>query len=391
MPSKFRVIKYRGWMYAEWRENGVQRRKALRTRDRESAQQTLKSFVDAYEVANRPDPVTVEFCWHGYRETLKGRPAFFTMGFEARSLLVHLGQHQAAAINEEDCKAYAEKRRLGGIKDGTIWTELGRLRSALKWAERKNLIVKAPAIYRPPIPQPRDLRLTRGQAAHFLSACTMPHARLFVIIALTTGTRMSALLELTWDRVDFDGKTINLKDPTRPQTKKGRAVVPINRTLMGALQEARTGALTPFVIEWAGRPVKSMKRSLASAGRRCGLPWVTAHVLRHTAACLMAERGVSMDRIAAMLGHSDSRVTSRVYARFAPDFLRDAAEALEIDIFPPKETKPNLIKKWKRTLDDYAVPSINAKGGHARALAMSPEQRTEVAKRGAAARWKKER
>jgi integrase len=106
----------------------------------------------------------------------------------------------------------------------------------------------------------------------------------------------------------------------------------MNRTAAAALQEARAGALTPFVIEWAGRPVKSVKRSLASAGRSCGLPWVTANVLRHTAACLMAERGVSMDRIAAMLGHSDSRVTSRVYAKFAPDFLRDAADALEIDL-----------------------------------------------------------
>src|SRR6202035_5271412 len=139
------------------------------------------------------------------------------------------------------------------------------------------------------------------------------------------------LLGLEWDRVDFGGKTINLHDPTRPRTKKGRAVVPINRTLMAALQEARTGALTPYVIEWNGKPVKSIKHALARAGQRCGLPWVSAHVLRHTAACLMAECGVSMDRIAAMLGHSDSRITARVYAKFSPDFLRDAAEALEID------------------------------------------------------------
>jgi hypothetical protein len=32
MQPKFRVVLYRGWFYAEWRENGVQRRRALRTK-----------------------------------------------------------------------------------------------------------------------------------------------------------------------------------------------------------------------------------------------------------------------------------------------------------------------------------------------------------------------
>jgi integrase len=331
MCPKFRCVLYRGWYYAEWRENGVQRRKALRTRDRESAEQTLKSFAAAYEIANRPEVITVEFCWNGYRETLAGRPSFATMGFEGRSTLPFFGHMRAEAITGDDCRDYGRKRQMENRRDGTIWTELGRLRSALKWAERKNLIAKAPAIYRPPVPPPRDLRLSRDEAVSFLSACHMPHVRLFVLLAITTGARSGALLGLKWDRINFEGKTIDLHDPALARTHKGRPTVPMNRTAAAALQEARAGALTPFVVEWAGRPVKSMKRSLASAGRRCGLPWVTAHVLRHTAACLMAERGVSMDRIAAMLGHSDSRVTSRVYAKFSPDFLRDAADALEID------------------------------------------------------------
>jgi len=99
---------------------------------------------------------------------------------------------------------------------------------------------------------------------------------------------------------------------------------------MAALQEAKMGALTDFVVEWNGKPVKSIKTGLQAAGRRCGLPWVTAHIFRHSAASWMAEAGIGMDRIAAFLGHSDSRITSRVYAKFSPDYLRDAAEALEI-------------------------------------------------------------
>ena len=42
--------------------------------------------------------------------------------------------------------------------------------------------------------------------------------------------------------------------------RKERATVPMNDKLHEALQDAKSGALTPFVIEWAGRPVKSIKR-----------------------------------------------------------------------------------------------------------------------------------
>jgi integrase len=57
---------------------------------------------------------------------------------------------------------------------------------------------------------------------------------------------------------------------------------------------------------------------------------VTPHDLRHTAAVWMAADGVSMGKIAQYLGHSDSRITEKVYARFAPEHLRDAASALEL-------------------------------------------------------------
>jgi integrase len=43
----------------------------------------------------------------------------------------------------------------------------------------------------------------------------------------------------------------------------------------------------------------------------------------------MAEADVSMDKIAQMLGHTSPRLTFKVYARFSPSFMADAAAALE--------------------------------------------------------------
>lgn len=183
---------------------------------------------------------------------------------------------------------------------------------------------------RPERPPPRDKRLTRAEARRFLDACDLPHVRLFVTLAITTAARMGAILDLTWDRIDLDRGLIHLNDPERRRTNKGRATVAMNQMARQALTEARQGSTTRHVVEWGGRKVTSVKKALRGAGARCGLPWVTAHVFRHSAATWMAEDGVPMAEIAQFLGHSDSRLTERVYARFSPSYLSKAAASLEL-------------------------------------------------------------
>jgi integrase len=111
------------------------------------------------------------------------------------------------------------------------------------------------------------------------------------------------------------------------------------RTARAALQEARQGALTPWVIEWAGKPVKSVKRGLRVAAQRAGLEHVSPHDLRRSAAIHMAEDGVPISEISQYLGHSNERITFSTYARFQPDHLRRAASALEFDDLGPATRK----------------------------------------------------
>nr|WP_321456264.1 tyrosine-type recombinase/integrase [uncultured Cohaesibacter sp.] len=106
----------------------------------------------------------------------------------------------------------------------------------------------------------------------------------------------------------------------------------MNDTVYHALLEAKSKAMTEHVITWGDKPVKSLKRSLATASAKAGLKRVTAHLLRHSAAVWMAEEGNSMSEIAQFLGHSDSRITEKVYAKYSPDYLRKTAKATELDM-----------------------------------------------------------
>lgn len=332
MPE-FRLIRYRGKFAIQWTdESGRRHRDSLRTNNRAEADRQFATTIENLSRA-RIGTTTVAECWLGYQETLGTRPAAKTMPFLWKALGPHFGDRAAEALTEKDCRSYIAARKKAGRSDGTVWTELSRLRSALRWAENKRMINRAPKIWMPPPAPPREKRMTREEVEKFLDACTYPHIELFAALAISTGARMGAILGLTWDRVDFDASDgrgmINYRDPGRAVTKKLRAETPMNPKVRERLLEARKGALTPYVIEWGGQRVLTVKKGVGAAAKRARLPWVTPHVFRHTAGCLMAEGGVSMAEIAQLLGHKNSKTTEAIYARFSPTYLRKAAGVLD--------------------------------------------------------------
>lgn len=267
--------------------------------------------------------------WVSYVDAKKGFAVIETMKHTWKALEPQFARLEGTAVSIADCRTHIDLRRRSGIKDGTIHTELGHLRMVLKWAENNALITRAPHIERPPKPDPKEYHITRAEAAKLLECANAAHIALAIRLLLSTGARNTAALELTWDRVDLDRRIIKLKNPFDQSRRKGRATVPINDQLFMELSLAKKAALSPFVIEWAGKPVGSIKKGLKAAAVAAGLPEVSPHVLRHSAAVWLAEDGHPMSEISQFLGHSNSRITERIYARFSPDHLRSLASSLE--------------------------------------------------------------
>jgi integrase len=320
-----------------WRlPNGKRRRFRLgKELTQEQADAELYAFVKQREVFLTRSGTTVQELYDAYMadKELDNKPTE-NQRQHWKALRGTFGPMNPDDIDKATCRNYERKRLKEGRKIGTVWTELTALRAILGWAEDAKKIAKAPAIAKPAKPEPKDLRLTREQAQTLLEHCDHAHTKLFVILALQTAARMGAILDLTWDRVDFGGSEsggfIDLRDPDREQTSKRRVRVPMTGTARAALSQARQFALSPYVVEWHARGVDSVKRAIRKAAADAGMPWISAHVLRHTAASWMAEAGVSMSEISQYLGHTSTRITERVYARYSPEHLRKAAAALEM-------------------------------------------------------------
>jgi len=67
-------------------------------------------------------------------------------------------------------------------------------------------------------------------------------------------------------------------------------------------EEARKGALSPFVVEWAGSRVKSIKKGIKTAGASIGHPDASPHMLRYSAAEWLAEDGTQSMRLRCFSG-----------------------------------------------------------------------------------------
>ncbi len=59
-------------------------------------------------------------------------------------------------------------------------------------------------------------------------------------------------------------------------------------------------------------------RSFKGVAQRAGLPWVTFHALRHTAATLLIANGSDIKVVQEVLGHAKASMTTDVYAHFLP-------------------------------------------------------------------------
>jgi len=323
---EFRIGRLGDGFAVTWHEDGKRRRFRLASCTRKEAEAEALDVIRRETIA--PATATVADLWEAYVQHLGARPTAKTMGWTGLAVLDHFGALRPDQITVQHSRDYVAARLKAGRKRGAIWTELGHLRSCLSWSKRVNLISAAPFIELPQKPAPKDRYLTRPEIDKLLAADCEPHIRLAILLMLTTAARVGAVLDLTWTRVDLDRGQINLRaDLEGP--RKGRAVVPINATLRAALEQARRAAMSEFVIEWAGDRVRSIRTGLDRAIANAGLSGISAHVLRHTAAVHMAEAGVPMHVISQYLGHSNTQVTERIYARFSPQFLQEAAAVLD--------------------------------------------------------------
>lgn len=232
------------------------------------------------------------------------------------------------------------------------------LHQALEKAVGLGYLAKNPAsgCELPRLEQKEIHPLDDQQAAALLKAARGHDLEHLVFVALFTGCRLSELLGLTWDAVDFDLGTITInKQLARsihrqagpfisPKNGKARTITPAP-SVLAALRRQRSsqaeaqlkaGPLwdNPHQLVFTdelGGPMDQWKadHSFRAIITAAGLEGVRFHDLRHTYAVNAIRAGDDIKTIQGNLGHATAVFTLDRYGHFTERMKQDSAARME--------------------------------------------------------------
>lgn len=171
--------------------------------------------------------------------------------------------------------------------------------------------------------------LTSAESIRLLNSCPTDFKRL-VAAALLTGCRYGELARLRVGDVNLQTNMVYVT----PDAKSGRGRhIPFNeeaRAFFAEQTAGRPGGDTLFQ-RTDGRSwgKNHHVRLLQAACKQAKVePEISFHELRHSFASSLAQAGVDLLTISKLLGHADTRITSRHYAHLCDESLRSAIQKL---------------------------------------------------------------
>lgn len=185
--------------------------------------------------------------------------------------------------------------------------------------------------------------------------------RAAVMIAFMTGARLGEIMGLEWKDIDFDNKSIEIRQSSQylpdegtftknPKNETSKRRISVNDTLLSLLKEYLESQRSKkflcqdnnrLFVSWNGKPMHPLTLSkwFPEFLRRNKLPHLNFHGLRHTSATFLISRGMDIQTVAGRLGHSTSATTQNVYSHFLESKDRQAADLMEGSFSDKKEKK----------------------------------------------------
>lgn len=267
-------------------------------------------------------------------------------------ILNFFGDKMLTEINGKLCRSY--------VKQASAITSARRqledLRSAIRYYHKQGYVLSIPSIVLPEKSESRIRWLTRQETARLLWAAwrmkatykgkpvdfwTGRHVARFILIGLYTGTRSGAICTASFKLqegsgyIDLERGVFHRRAMGARETNKRQPPVRLPDRLLAHM--TRWSKNQTYVVEFKGKPVKSIKKAFKEACRLADLGWydekdqfhtdVTPHVLRHTAATWLMQNGASLTDAADYLGMTEEVLRAHYYHAH-PDFQKDVANRI---------------------------------------------------------------
>lgn len=325
--------------YRTWFDNKARqtRRISLATDDLETAKQALNECFILYHTKTEQKAVDVSLAelfarYYEHHGSKLGSPDNVQ-----RALRYWLEFHKAATVKDA-CSPQQQQTFRGFLETdkklslSTVRQVLTIGKAALNWAWKRGEIETVPYIQLVKVPKapPKGRPLEIEEVARLIDSADY-HLKAFIVMMIAATARNRAILDLTFDQVDFKHDLIDLNPIGRKQTLKFRPQVKIPTTVKPWLLTQKESSQTGHVIEFRGAPVKSIRSAWRTLRSTLELDAaVQPYGLRHTMARWLRKSSVPAWEVAAQLGHKTPDVsTTEIYAPFDPVYLKQSTAAID--------------------------------------------------------------
>jgi len=318
---------------------GVEIRKSLQTRDWQKAQDIVRQWEAEGQRVEEAPPITIKEACDKFMADAEARGLREPTLYKYRLLFSRLQDFAAGEGIKCLCECDLDRmRRFRGTwpnKNIAARKKLEALRAFFRFCWESDWIPSNPAskLKPPKVTDPPTMPFSREEVNQILAACNQyrggranaQRLRALVQLLRFSGLRICDAVTLRKERI-FNGKLLLYT------AKTGTPVhIPLPDFVVQELEMSR--GTNPEFFFWSGegKPkscVGDWQRSLKKLFRLAGVPDGHAHRFRHTFASNLLLAGVPLDRVATLLGHTNSKITEKHYS----PWIRARQEQLEADV-----------------------------------------------------------
>jgi site-specific recombinase XerD len=169
--------------------------------------------------------------------------------------------------------------------------------------------------------------LSKEEIEMLISATKNINHRLIIQIGYSAGLRVSEIINLKWQDIDFDRNLIHLK---RAKGKKDRIVMLSLKVKDGLMNLTPKKEGYVFLTNRDGKYTqRTIQKIIENAATKVGIrKSITPHTLRHSFATHLLENGTDIRYIRDLLGHSDIS-TTLIYTKVSNKNIRNIKSPLD--------------------------------------------------------------